>query len=150
MGLFTKERAVDTRCYIFDDAGGMRDQLEQTILQELQEKKYPLRATIDTVKSGGLIFGSKDQCVVIDLGNKTRIVIANTTVGTYLYVEVYLLIPFIVTNNAPAVVEPIDDIFRMQQRNALYSAAIAATESSFQKLNLKLSNSGYTPNFTKN
>ena len=35
--------------YIFDEAGGMRDQLEQTILNELQSKKYPLKATISTI-----------------------------------------------------------------------------------------------------
>ena len=38
--------------YIFENAGGMRDQLEQTILNELQEKRYPLKATISTLKSG--------------------------------------------------------------------------------------------------
>lgn len=32
--------------YIFDGAGGMRDQLEQTILNELEQKKYPLKASI--------------------------------------------------------------------------------------------------------
>ena len=38
--------------YIFDGAGGMRDQLEQAILNELEQKKYPLKASIQTVKSG--------------------------------------------------------------------------------------------------
>lgn len=32
--------------YIFDGAGGMRDQLEQAILNELEQKKYPLKASI--------------------------------------------------------------------------------------------------------
>lgn len=31
--------------YIFEDAGGKRDQLEQAILNELQAKQYPLKAT---------------------------------------------------------------------------------------------------------
>ena len=39
-------------CYIFEGAGGMRDQLEQTILSELDNKQYPLKATIANVKSG--------------------------------------------------------------------------------------------------
>lgn len=56
--------------YIFDEAGGMGEQLEQTILQELQMKKYPLKATIATIKaSGGGLLGalgaSKERCVVI-------------------------------------------------------------------------------------
>lgn len=144
MGLFTQERAVNSKSYIFEEAGHMRDQLEQTILNELSEKQYPLKTTIDTVKSGGIFFGSKEQCVVIDLGKGTRIVIANTTVGTYLYVKVYLLIPFV--GNQAAVVEPINDIFKMQQRDALYAAAITATESAFEKLNLKQHNSGYKSN----
>ncbi len=142
MGLFTKERVVQSQRWIFDGSGGMRDQLEQSILQNLQAKKYPLRATIENVKSGG-IFGSKDQCVVIDTGNKTRIAIANTTVGTYLYVGVYLLAPYLVTNGAPTVVEPIDDFFAMQQRDAVYAAAIEATECAFAALGLKQSNNGY-------
>lgn len=32
--------------YIFEDAGGKRDQLEQAILSELQAKQYPLKATM--------------------------------------------------------------------------------------------------------
>ena len=82
--------------YIFEDAGGMRDQLEQTILNELQAKRYPLKATISTLKSGkglaGAIFGSKEQCVVITIDDEAQIAISNTTVGTYLYVEVYLMV----------------------------------------------------------
>lgn len=50
-----------------------------------------------------------------------------------------MLIPFAVATNAPiAAVEPVEDIFRMHQRNALFSAAIAATECAFDKLNLKV------------
>lgn len=142
MGLFTKERVVRSQRWIFDGSGGMRDLLEQSILQSLQEKKYPLRATIETVRSGG-IFGSQDQCVVIETGNKTRIAISNTTVGTYLYVGVYLLAPFLAGNNVQSMVEPIDDFFAMQQRDAVYAAAIEATESAFSKLGLKQSNNGY-------
>ena len=63
--------------YIFEDAGGMRDQLEQTILTELQAKKYPLKATISTLKSGkglaGALFGSKEQCVSLPLMMKHRL-----------------------------------------------------------------------------
>lgn len=48
---------------------------------------------ISTIKSGkgltGAIFGSKEQCVVITVDDEAHIVILNTTVGTYLYVEVY-------------------------------------------------------------
>ena len=42
-----------SECYIFDEAGGKRDQLEQAILQEFQAKKYPLQATITTIKASG-------------------------------------------------------------------------------------------------
>lgn len=67
--------------YIFDEAGGMRDQLEQTILNELQDKKYPLKATISTVKAGkglaGALFGTKEQCVVVQVDNEAQIAIAN-------------------------------------------------------------------------
>ena len=43
--------------YIFEDAGGKRDQLEQAILSELQAKQYPLKATIQTLK-GCLLYTS--------------------------------------------------------------------------------------------
>ena len=142
MGLFTTERAVSSRSYIFDGAGGMRDQLEQTILEILQEKRYPLPTTIEKVKSGGIV-GSKEQCVSIDLKGKDRIVIANTTVGTYLYVKIYLLVPFVNGTGNAAIVEPINDIFKMQQRSAVYGAAVDAVESAFAKLGLKACNRGY-------
>ena len=77
-------------------AGAVHPQLEQTILTELQAKKYPLKATISTLKSGkglaGALFGSKEQCVVITIDDEAQIAISNTTVGTYLYVEVYLMV----------------------------------------------------------
>lgn len=82
--------------YIFEDAGGKRDQLEQAILNELQAKQYPLKATIQTLKGGkglmGAVFAAKEQCVVVDVDSEAKIAISNTTVGTYLYVEVYLMI----------------------------------------------------------
>lgn len=133
--------------YIFDEAGGMRDQLEQTILQELQSKKYPLKATISTIKaSGGGFLGalgaSKEQCVVIQVDNEAQIAISNTTVGTYLYVEVYLMIQEKVGLFA-GLAAMMDNAFKQQKRNAYFVAAKAATESAFGKLNLKQANSGY-------
>ena len=136
--------------YIFDEAGSMRDQLEQTILTELQSKKYPLKATISTIKaSGGGLLGalgaSKEQCVVIQVDNETQIAISNTTVGTYLYVEVYLMIQekYGLFAGLSAMM---DNAFKQQKRNAYFVAAKAATESAFSKLNLKQTNSGYKSN----
>ena len=136
--------------YIFDEAGGMRDQLEQTILQELQSKKYPLKATISTIKaSGGGILGalgaSKDQCVVIQIDKEAQIAISNTTVGTYLYVEVYLMIQE-KTGLFAGLSAMMDNVFKQQKRNAYFEAAKAATESAFRILNLKQTNSGYKSN----
>lgn len=135
--------------YIFDDAGGMRDQLEQTILSELQAKQYPLKATITTIKAGkglaGALFGTKEQCVVIQVDNEAQIAISNTTVGTYLYVEVYLMVQETMAIFA-ALSAMTDNVFKQQKRNAMFEAAAAATESAFQKLGLKASNSGYKRN----
>ncbi len=132
--------------YIFEDAGGKRDQLEQAILNELQVKNYPLKATIQTIKGGkglaGAIFGAKEQCVVIQIDSEAQIAISNTTVGTYLYVEVYLMIHEKIFS-AMAFDAAIGNVFKEQRRNAYYSAAKEATESAFGKLNLKLCNSGY-------
>lgn len=140
---FTTEIVVDNRSYIFDEAGGMRDQLEQTILNELETKKYPFPTTIQNVKSGGMFFGSKEQCVTIEVVKGKRVVIANTTVGTYLYVCIYLLhrVP-----NDPKLILPantITDIFETQKERAAYAAAVEAAESAFKKLALKQCNSGY-------
>jgi hypothetical protein len=136
--------------YIFDEAGGMRDQLEQTILNELNSKRYPLKASISTIKaSGGGLLGalgaSKEQCVVIQVDNEAQIAISNTTVGTYLYVEVYLMIQekFGLFAGLAAMM---DNAFKQQKRNAYFVAAKAAAESAFSKLNLKQSNSGYKSN----
>ena len=136
--------------YIFDEAGGMRDQLEQTILTELQSKKYPLKATISTIKaSGGGLLGalgaSKEQCVVIQVDNEAQIAISNTTVGSYLYVEVYLMIQEKIGLFA-GLSAMMDNVFKQKKRNAYFVADKAATESAFAKLNLKQSNSGYKSN----
>lgn len=132
--------------YIFEDAGGKRDQLEQAILNELQAKQYPLKATIQTLKGGkglmGAVFAAKEQCVVVDVDSEAKIAISNTTVGTYLYVEVYLMIQEKILS-AMAFDAAIGNVFKEQKRNAYYAAAKEATESAFGKLGLKLANSGY-------
>lgn len=137
--------------YIFDGAGGMRDQLEQAILNELQQKKYPLQATIKNVKAGrglgGMMFGTKEQCVVIDVADGYQIAISNTTVGTYLYVGIYLMVPtFAGAGGGASWASQIGDVFKLQKINAYYAAATAATESAFATLGLKQTNSGYTSN----
>lgn len=143
-----KQFTGSSSSYIFDGAGGMRDQLEQTILTELQKKQYPLKTTINTIKAGrgvaGALFGSKEQCVVIDIDKEAQIAISNTTVGTYLYVEVYLMIQEKFSLFA-ALSAMTDDVFKQQKRNAAFSAAVAATESTFNVLGLKQINSGYKP-----
>jgi len=131
--------------YIFDGAGGMRDQLEQTILGELAQKQYPLKATIKEIKTGGMFFGSKEQCVAIEIDKEAQIVISNTSVGTYLYVELYLLVQEKSLFGA-AFAAMTDNMFKQQKRNAVFNAATEATESAFLKLGLKQSNSGYTRN----
>lgn len=138
--------------YIFEDAGGSRDQLEQAILNKLQAKKYPLKASIQTLKGGkglaGALLAAKEQCVVVQIDNEAQIAISNTTVGTYLYVEVYLMIQEKVFS-AMAFDAAIGNIFKEQKRNAYYAAAKEATESAFADLNLKLCNSGYKSNQNK-
>ena len=131
--------------YIFEGAGGMRDQLEQCILNEFQNKKYPLKATVTTLKASGkgligMVTASKEQCVVIQVDNDTQIAIANTTVGTYLYVAAYLIVPEV------TFLPDMDNVFRQQKRNAYYAAAREIVESAFAILNLKQCNSGYHSN----
>jgi len=128
--------------YIFDEAGGMRDQLEQAILSELQAKKYPLKATIKEIKAGGMFFGTKEQCVVIEVDKEAQIAISNTTVGTYLYIEVYLMVQEKSALFA-ALSALTDNVFKQQKRNAVFQSAREATESAFNKLGLKQINSGY-------
>ena len=133
--------------YIFDGSGGMRDQLEQSILSELQAKQYPLKATIKEIKAvgkgiAGALFGTKEQCVVIEIDSDAQIAISNTTVGTYLYVEVYLLVQEKL-NIFAAISAATDNVFKAQKRNAVFVAAKEAAESAFSKLGLKQSNSGY-------
>lgn len=142
----TTEVVVSSNSYIFDGAGGMRDQLEQTIMQELEAKEYPLKVAIENVKSGGF-WGTKEQCVTIEVSPKSsrRVVIANTTVGSYLYVNIYHLRRVLNTKDQVGLPEVITDIFAHQRTQAAYAAAVAATESAFAKLELKQINSGYRP-----
>ena len=128
--------------YIFDGAGGMRDQLEQAILYELQSKQYPLKCMIQQIKAGGMFFGTKEQCVVIEVDKEAQIAISNTTVGTYLYVEVYLMVQEKWALFA-AISAMTDNIFKQQKRNAVFVAAKEAAETAFARLGLKQSNSGY-------
>ena len=140
------ELAGRSASYIFEGAGGMRDLLEQTILKEMQERQYPKKATLTTIKAGkglaGVLFGTKDQCVVIDIDGESQVVISNTTVGTYLYVGIYLMVEE-KNNLFSSLAAMTDDLFKQQGREALYAAAIAATESAFGELQLKQCNSGY-------
>jgi hypothetical protein len=128
--------------YIFDGEGGMRDQLEQTILSELEAKQYPLKATIKQIKAGGMFFGTKEQCVVIEVDKEAQIAISNTTVGSYLYVEVYLMVQEKSALFA-ALSAMTDNIFKQQKRNAVFEAAKETAESAFAKLGLKQSNNGF-------
>ena len=128
--------------YIFDGAGGMRDQLEQTTLSELQAKQYPLKAQIKQVKAGGMLFGTKEQCVVIEVDKEAQITISNTDVGTYLYVEIYLMVQEKSALFA-ALSAMTDNVFKQMKRDAVFEAAREATAAAFAKLGLKQSNSGY-------
>ena len=132
--------------YIFDGAGGMSDQLEQAILAELQAHQYPLRAMIQQVKAGGLLFGTKEQCVVIQVDRDSQIVISNTTVGTYLYVEVHMMTKekSLLSLALPNISAYTDNIFKEQKRNAVYRAAKETMEIAFARLRLVQANSGYT------
>jgi len=128
--------------YIFDGAGGQRDQLEQSVLAELKTKEYPLKAEIKQIKAGGLLFGTKEQCIVIQTDKEAQIIISNTSVGTYLYVELYLMIQE--KNLLFAAFSAIaDNIFKQQKRNAVFMAAKEAAESAFNKMGLKQINSGF-------
>lgn len=138
--------------YIFEDAGGKRDQLEQAILNKLQSKQYPLKASIQMIKAGkglaGALLGAKEQCVVVQIDNEAQIAISNTTVGTYLYVEAYLMIHEKLFSGM-AFDAAIGNVFKEQKRNAFYAAAKEATEAAFADLGLKLCNSGYKSNKNK-
>ena len=140
----TTEVVMNSNSYIFDGAGGKRDQLEQLILKELEEKEYPLKTNIENVKSGGF-FGSKEQCVTIEVAQGHRVVISNTTVGTYLYVSIYHLMRVLATNTQVNISYTITDIFVHQHIKAAYAAAVAAAESAFSKLQLEQIENEYSP-----
>lgn len=138
------ELVVSSNSYIFDGAGGMRDELEQSILKELELKQYPLKTAVETVKSGG-IFGTKEECVTIEVGQAHRVVISITTVGTYLYVGVYHLIRVLNTVNQMNLATTITDVFVYQHTQAAYASAIACCESAFEKFELKQIDNEYHP-----
>ena len=121
--------------WIFDECGEMRDQLESAILAELQKKQYPLKVNIQTVKSGGIFLGSRDQCIVVDLGKESQIVVLITSVGFYLYVKL----------RAQVLIQPAQflNVFYKLQAEAVYEAAKASIESAFKQLHLKQADSGY-------
>lgn len=146
------QTAVKQISYIFEGCGGVRDQLEQTILNELQAAKYPLPATIKYVKAGrgwvGALAGSKEQCVVVDIQDEYSVNIASTTVGTFLYVCIYLMVPSFglkaaVAGSQTNWADQIGDVFKLQKINASYAAAVSCAESAFENLNLKQANRGY-------
>ena len=128
--------------YIFDGAGGKRDELEKALLSELEAKQYPLKSAIKEIKAGGMFFGTREQCVVIEVDKEAQIAISNTTVGTYLYVELYLMVQQKLALFA-ALSALTDNIFKEQKRNAVLAAAKEASESAFAKLGLKQIESGY-------
>lgn len=144
---------VESSSYVFEGAGGMRDQLEQTILKKLEAAHYPLSATVKNVKGGrglmGAIAGSKEECVVIDVTDKYTLNIACTTVGTYLYVGVYLMMTSSLLNGAniggiaSSWAASVGDVFQLQRLRSYYGTALAITETAFCALNLKQANSGY-------
>ena len=121
--------------WIFDESGGMRDQLESAILDELQKKQYPKKVNIRTMSSGGFFLGSSDRCVVVDLGKESEIVVMNTSVGSYLYVKL----------RAQVLVQSahMSNVFYKLQAEALYEAAKESIESAFNQLHLKQADSGY-------
>lgn len=90
----------------------------------------------------GAVFAAKEQCVVVDVDSEAKIAISNTSVGSYLYVETYLLIQEKIFSTM-AFDAAIGNVFKQQKRNAFYTAAKQATESAFGQLGLKLANSGY-------
>ena len=141
----TTEVIVDNRSYIFDGVGGMGDQLEQTIIKELELKKYPFKVKIETVKSGSYGAESKEQCVTVELGSAHRAIISNTTVGSYLYVSIYNMVRVINSQNQIDKANTTTDIFETQRIQSAYAAVVATSESAFAKLELKQVNSGYRP-----
>jgi len=143
----------DRVSYIFDGAGGMRDQLEQIILSEMDVKEYPLKRRLEEIKTGGMLFGTKEKCIAVDTDKNHQIIIANTTVGTYLYVALYVAVKkkFILIRILLTLVAIIKvllgakpDLFAEHRRNAALATAIAIAESAFKKLELKQCSSGYS------
>lgn len=55
-----------------------------------------MKVTISTFKVGkglvGALFGTKERCVIVQVDDEAQIAIVNTTVETYLYVDIYLMV----------------------------------------------------------
>jgi hypothetical protein len=146
--IFTGER----RTFLFDDAGSLRDQLEQTILSEMEKKQYPFKVNLEKIKTGGTLFGTKEECIVVSVDKDWQIVISNTTVGTYLYVVLYVAIKpkFILLAIINLFVQLFKrilgakyDIFKQQKRDAAFATATEISKIAFNKLGLKQSKTGY-------
>ena len=90
----------------------------------------------------GALGATREQCVVVKIDSEAQIAISNTTVGSYLYVEVYLMVQEKLSIFA-GLAAMMDNAFKQQKRNAYFVAAKAAAESTFNQLQLKQNNSGY-------
>jgi len=147
----------DRHTFIFDDAGSMRDQLEQTILSEMEKKQYPFKVNLEKIKTGGTLFGTKEECIVVSVDKEWQVVISNTTVGTYLYVVLYVAIKpkFILIAIIHAIIALFKrllgakyDIFKEQKRDAAFATAVEISKAAFSKLGLKQSKTGYSSYMT--
>jgi len=133
--------------YIFDEAGDKGDQLEQTILRELESKGFPKKYTVQDDR----IAGKRYRPIQIEVDSSYQIRIYHITVGKYLFARVYLYMPISFANSLAKTMGANQNnasasfgIAKLDlERDAIYSAILSICEVAFSKLNIKRLNNGY-------
>ena len=146
------EGIIDTQTYLFENHAQYKDSVYKVFEDLAKRHNIPVTITRETMKSGGLLLGSKDEMLVVEGGHKPFVVIGVTTYGKFLSVNYYLLVEDSFLNKlgarfAGTALQNLGyfgkDLISVRDMQSFSSCVKAVLEETFNELQFVEFNSGF-------
>ena len=120
---------VSSKEYLFEYQAEQEEKILNAVRQEAKRRKLGVHISVQRMKSGKLLTGSKEEVITINCGGFNPIYLFTRAVGTYLYINIVTM--------SVIDLSKVENIIMTMSFKAYWRACIDTLESALKNLGME-------------
>lgn len=123
-----EDNIINHNGYLFEGQANLEGEVQKAVITQLEKHQVGAKVSVEKMKSGGMIMGSREEVIVLRKGGFNPIYIITRTVGDFLYVSILTMAKYDFSK--------VTNIFQTETLSAYWSACTACLDDALSSLGM--------------